>query len=200
MNAGTRATRRGEFSHITSLRGVVEEYHKRFAHLNGAHHDPVMEFVRASRDLPEAIKRAVDNKTREGKTFSKLSCVRTMSQIEFAAALTANLHRLMEYRSDFDVLHDFVHSKAPWGIGDLSIYVVAERIACYLGTEPRRYLYLHAGPKKGWRRLTGRRDVPARVAVSTLPPPLRDLPVHQLEDLMCEFSDFLHPGLAEAAG
>ena len=95
--------------------------------------------------------------------------------------------------TDFDPLYDLVKRSAPWGIGNMSIYAVSERIGAYLGLKPEAFLYLHAGPLVGWKNLTGCVGKPHRVPWSEVPPALRVLPNFEVENLLCEFRRHLHP-------
>jgi hypothetical protein len=103
--------------------------------------------------------------------------------------------QLIHATADYDSLYDLLLHNKPRGIGHTMIYVFTNRIAAYIKCGPSKYLYLHAGPLLGWKRLTGERGNPWRVAWMSVPAPLRVLPSHKVEDLLCEYRDFLHPEL-----
>lgn len=198
MNLGTKMTRAGKLAHVATLDDVVDEYllHFKFeagAERSAGHHDPLIDFCREAPDLETAIRRAVDGRRRDGKMFSEGSCVRASSKEEFARELVGSQDALRARSDDFDLLHDLVRFHAPWGIGTLTVYNVTARIAAYFGTHPERHIYVHAGPLKGWKRLTGTRGNPYRVPLTDVPAPLLRLKPYQIEDLLCEFRDLLHP-------
>jgi hypothetical protein len=201
MNAGTQATRAGQMDHLRTLEDVVADYCDRFRrHLvrsverSDDRDDPVVDVCREAPTFREAISRAVDGRRRDGKVFQQDSCVRLSSKAEFKRRLLL-ARRAIKAARNFDRLHDLVGKEAPWGCGPLIVYNVACRIGAYMGMEPHDFLYLHAGPMAGWKRLTGTRRVPAWVPREELPPALLALPIHHVENLLCEYRDFLHPGL-----
>ena len=75
------------------------------------------------------------------------------------------------------------------GIGDLTVYDTALRIAARLGLEPDR-VYLHAGTTAGARALGLDWRAPW-IMTGDLPPALRELPAWQVEDLLCIYKDHL---------
>jgi hypothetical protein len=193
VNAGTKLTRAGAFNHLKTLADVVKSFEERYT----AHsHDPVIEYVMTSPDLPEAIRRAVAAKRRNGKMFGMESCIKASSRQAFLVNVsTAGMvHRFNRYKT-FEEVFDLVRSCMVPGIGELVVYNVSRRIGAYLRIEPKDFLYLHAGPLKGWKALTGQRGNPYRVSMKEVPAPLRVLTPHRLEDLLCEYREFLHPGL-----
>jgi len=197
MNVGTKATREGHLAHLQTLRDIVADYRKRFRYTSGAersegHHDPVVDFAKEAPDLRTAISRAVAGRRRDGKMFSEDSMVRASSKAELEAKLQRRHNALLD-AMDFEALHDFIQSQAPWGCGRLIVYNVAARIGAFFRIEPEDYVYLHAGPLRAWKKLTGSRSSPVRVPVAELPRALRALPPHQIEDLLCEYRDLLHP-------
>jgi hypothetical protein len=197
MNVGTRLQKTGMLDHLKTLDDVVEDYLKRFdfssaaANHSKGHDDPVVDFCREADCLATAVKRAVDGRRRDGKLFSKGSCVRTSSKQEMAEALLKRLPEVRKCR-DFEQLFEVVDACSPWGIGPMSRYAVAERIGAYIKIKPKAFLYLHAGPAKGWKALTGR-AAPSRVAVEALPKALRRIELYHVENLLCEYRDTLRP-------
>jgi hypothetical protein len=191
-------TKRGALDHIATLDQAVDFYLKAFdfskpgANHSVGHDDPVVDFCRKAEDLPEAIWRACDGRREDGKMFSKGSCVRTKSKRELYERL---LEVGVSNATDFDQLYDMIDHCRPWGIGDMYIYTVTERVGAYLGLKPEFNLYLHAGPLVGWKRLTGRRERRHRVPFDEVPAALRRLPNYHVENFLCELRDFLHPGL-----
>lgn len=201
MNAGTRMTASGAFNHLKTLDAVVDNFMERFGYSDNdfeshSHHDPVIQFCVNAPNLKTAIRRAVDNRRSDGKMFSLGSCVRNSSKAEWSNLLVSAvfLPRIVKAKI-FEEVFDPVREARPWGIGETSVYMTSVRIGAYLGLHQRDFLYLHAGPLIGWKRLTGTKGSPYRVPWSSVPAPLRRLSPPRVEDLCCEFRDFLHPGL-----
>lgn len=88
--------------------------------------------------------------------------------------------------TDFDDLHDTIEELRPDGIGPVTTYDVAVRIAAFLGIEPDS-LYLHAGVQEGWTALVGRTPGLKRVPRWAWPEPLRVLPADEVEDFLCTY-------------
>jgi hypothetical protein len=200
MNKGTQLTKSGALAHLTTLTLVVEDYKMRFDFSNAGknnsvgHDDPVVDFCKETTSLPVAIDRACAGRRRDGKLFKKGSCVRTLSKKDLAEKLKAKLSAIRGAKT-FEDVYDIVNSVSPWGIGAMSKYAIAERIAAYLDIKPEAYLYLHAGPLEGWKRLMRYKPVGGRVAVSVLPKPFRKIELYHVENLLCEYRDLLHPGM-----
>jgi hypothetical protein len=202
MNVGTKLTKSGALAHLSTLDDIVEDYISRFqlkfesdhANHSKGHDDPVVGFAKEAPSIAVAIARAVDGRRRDGKLFSKGSCVRNSSKAEMTKRLLARQSECQRAKS-FEQLYDVVAKASPWGIGPMSKYAVTERVGAYLGIKPEAYLYVHAGPLQGWKRLTGHAPPEGRVPVSSLPPPLRRIELYHVENLLCEFRDLLHPGM-----
>jgi hypothetical protein len=192
VNAGTKATARGEFAHLKTLEDVVDEFKRRYS--ADFHHDPIVNMCFDQKTIEGAIRVACAGKRPDGKTFSMDSMISRAARATIRSRLLDNIARL-ESCNDFEELHDLIESLAPKGVGPLLVYNLAQRIGARLGVKPTDFVYLHAGPLAGWRALTGGKTRFKRVAITGFPPALRVLPAHRIEDLLCEFSAFLHPGL-----
>jgi hypothetical protein len=203
LNDGTRLTKAGKLRHLKTLEDVVKDYFSRPAFVysgddpnrSEGHHDPLIDYCKECKTLEEVIARAVAGLRRDGKVFSEGSCLRASSKRNMAKRMLKNKARLRAALGDFDALYDVVKELAPWGIGATTVYNVTCRIAAWKNTHPRLYLYVHAGPLKGWKALTGAKGSVYRVPVDQLPRPFRRVPLHKLEDLLCEYRDLLHPGM-----
>lgn len=209
MNMGTQFTKQGKYAHLKTLDEVVDAYLELMAAYPDvfgtaeADHDRVLEFCLDSPSLAECVKRAVAGRRRDGKMFSEGSCIRASSREEFMERLL-KLEALITFflAETFEEIYDVVRANAPYGIGDLTCYNTSNRIALYRAISLKDYLYIHAGPRQGWRRLMGRdlrteKGEPYRVPWAAVPQPLKRLTPHRVEDLLCEFRDLLHPGLLE---
>lgn len=205
MNLGTHMTKTGQLSHCKTLGDLVKEYNKHFkekfdgsyhagSERSVGHHDPVIDICKEAKTLPDAIKKAVDGRRRDGKLFSEGSCVRNSSKEDFEAnLLEKSTIARFKRADDFEDIYDTVRAARPWGIGNTTTYNVSARIAAHLDIYPEKYLYIHAGPLKGWKRLTGAKGSPFRVPMEEVPKALRVLPPHSIEDFLCEMRDALNP-------
>jgi hypothetical protein len=192
MNAGTKATARGEFDHLRTIADVVASFRERYK--DGHAYDPVAEYAGKARNIGEAINRATAGRKENGKMFAMDSRIDPKAREIFTEALI-DIREDLRREVDFDQIYDLIEGVAPRGIGDLTIYNVTRRIGAYLKIEPLRYVYLHAGPLKGFKRLFGAKDNPKRVPIDSFPSELCSLAPVLIEDLLCEFREFLHPGL-----
>ena len=196
MNVGTKLTKAGAFNHITTLDGVVEDFKRRYG--GAGHHDVVVLFCREAPDFPTLIERAVAGRRADGKMFQMDSCIPKVAKKALGKSLMASrglIEDILYYTKDFDQLYDLVDDRAGRGIGDLTIYNVTARIGGWKGIEPKRYVYVHCGPLAGWKALTGKRGHVVRIHMHDLPKPLQAHSPREVEDCLCEFRDFLHPGL-----
>ena len=202
INIGTRLTSQGALSHLKTLDDVVTDYLKRFDFTvargpHGVdHHDGVVDHCLTSRDLSQCIERAVDSRLASGKMFSENSCIAAKAKQELAAHLLQVQDRFKQCKT-FEDVYDVVSARQISGIGLLMKYCVTSRVAAYLGIHPKDYLYLHAGPAKGWKALTGKR-ADYRMPVASLPKALRRLSAHRIEDLFCEYREALRPEMMRA--
>jgi hypothetical protein len=88
---------------------------------------------------------------------------------------------------DFDTLHHIVDECRMEGIGALTVYDTAVRIAAFLWLTPQR-VYLHAGALSGARKL----GVDVRDGVvdpEVLPREFRLLEPDEIEDCLCIYKD-----------
>jgi len=100
------------------------------------------------------------------------------------AALLASVPAIQQC-GDFEeliALIDDVVGGIP-GIGELYVYDTALRVGANVRIEPRR-VYLHRGTRTGARAL-GLDGTRKSISPSHLPPALRELRPHEIEDLLC---------------
>jgi hypothetical protein len=75
------------------------------------------------------------------------------------------------------------------GIGDLTVYDIAQRIGLYLSLQPE-LVYLYAGTRLGAKTLgLGRRQ--AKLSINELPVPFSLLTPSEIEDCLCIYKDEL---------
>src|SRR5262249_18507831 len=107
---------------------------------------------------------------------------------EARAALLAMLPRLRSC-TNFDELLTLVEAVLDpiAGVGEMYAYDSALRIGAKLGRLPTK-VYLHRGTREGARRL-GLPSQARALNLDAFPEPLRDLPPHELEDILCIYKD-----------
>lgn len=95
--------------------------------------------------------------------------------------------------SSFDELYEFVERlirPIPM-IGELTVYDTSLRIGARFGLEPE-LVYLHAGTRVGARRL-GLNWRARALDRDSLPPALRALTAHEIEDVLCIYEEWFPP-------
>lgn len=177
---------------LTSLKAVVDDWIFRFGEAGHEKHrrDTVCEYCAQSPDVQTAIRRACASRAANGKMHNHQSRVPEFVRKKFASIIIGR----WKAPANFDELHDSLVSLAPAGIGPVTIYDVATRIAAYLSMDVCS-LYLHAGVKEGWQILTGEKEKRERIPRSELPAELRRLPTDEVEDLLCCYRETLRPWL-----
>lgn len=76
------------------------------------------------------------------------------------------------------------------GVGELMVYDTALRIGAYLGLLPQ-VIYLHRGTRVGARALGLNTPTAGTLLIEDLPPELRVLEPHEVEDVLCIFKSEL---------
>jgi hypothetical protein len=95
--------------------------------------------------------------------------------------------------SSFDELYELVEQlirPIPM-IGELTVYDTSLRIGAHFRLEPE-LVYLHAGTRVGARRL-GLNWRARALDVDSLPPAVRVLAAHEIEDVLCIYEDWFRP-------
>lgn len=182
-----------------TLEEVVEDWTYRFGKKGelSSKRDMVVEYCHEAPTPIDAIRRACASRDANGKMHNHQTRVREKARQELA-------HRLMHSKKgpqfliaregDFDAIYEWVLREARWGIGPVTVYDVATRLAAYAGVEPQT-LYLHAGVREGWERLIGQRERRHTIPREDLPKPFLALPTDEVEDLLCTYRDILSPSL-----
>ncbi len=136
--------------------------------------------------LDSALEFAALSKRPDGKRESHQSRISGKALAESYAALSAaqlnkpeSFHELLEFvdRSIRDIP----------GIGELTVYDTAQRIAAHFGLEPD-YIYLHAGVRKG-AAILGLGRGRAFLKVEELPSAFHVLKAGELENLLCIYAE-----------
>ena len=187
------------------LDAVVDDWIHRFGAKGmwRAERDTCVQHCMVAKSLDEAIMRACASLRTNGKLHNHQSRVRKQDRDYFAVRILKDL-ALPEVLGHFDDLYDFLNQVKPSGIGPVTVYDVATRIAAYLHL-PINSLYLHAGVQQGWNMLHGGRGkgagapskgVVARIPKAKLPKALQRLPCDEVEDMLCCYRDYLKPWCA----
>lgn len=182
-----------------SLEAAIDDWIENFGKGGeGAHkRDTVIDFCKKAKSYKQAVERACDSKRENGKMFPHQVKVREIDRKNFCIEILAFDTRSIK---TFDELHDRLEMIAEdvWGIGPVTIYDVAVRIAAYQKIKPTS-LYLHAGVRIGWHRLHGRRSPNIkRIPRDQLPRALtKKLDTDSIEDFLCGYRASLKPWLKE---
>lgn len=182
-------------SGFDTLDDIVSDWTYRFGKKgkNKMLRDTCVEHCISSKSLEEAIDRACDSLRTNGKLHNHQSRVRKKDRDYFAKLIKNEFDSSREYIKDFDALYDMLERIKPKGIGPVTHYDVASRIAAYMKL-PINSLYLHAGVRLGWHRLYDRRSPRLlRVPKSELPKALQKIPCDEVEDMLCAYREYLKP-------
>jgi hypothetical protein len=181
---------------LTSLEALVDDWVYRFSHggVEAHRRDMVVEYCAKAPDLLEAIRRACDSKNEEGKQHNHQSRVPHAVRAAFAARIEPHQAERIQ---TFDALYDYLDYVKPSGIGPVTLYDVATRIAAFLEL-PVESLYLHAGVRVGWAALHGKRSPNVlRIPREQIPKELLRLPTDEVEDFLCCYREFFKPWLKD---
>jgi hypothetical protein len=178
---------------LDNLAALVDNWIELFGE-NGperSRRDEVVDYCAQAKSLRQAVIRAVGSKRPNGNLHNHQSRVPEKLRHEYGDALLKHGLRV----SSFDALHDVCEECAMQGIGPVTIYDVATRIAAYMQL-PIQSLYLHAGVRVGWYLLHGHRSPDVeRVPRNMIPAELQRLPTDEIEDFLCAYREYLKPWL-----
>lgn len=139
---------------LKSISALWRDYLWRY--VKAQRQDPCVYYTAKAPNIKEAIRRACDSKGEDGKTFFHQGRVWPVNRAALAKYMLKDekaYHCYSECKS-FHELYQLLEEARDnvKGIGTVTAYDVADRIAAYLGLEPE-YLYFHAGVKEGLRAL-----------------------------------------------
>lgn len=183
---------------LTSLAAICDDWRFRFQAGRHENHrrDHVVTYCAKARTFKEAVDRACASRAENGKCHNHQSRVREVDRRHFARLILRRKEIIgaAARAGNFDAMHAILEDCAPVGIGPVTIYDVATRIAAYLDIEVES-LHLHAGVKVGWELLIGCKTDLKLIPRGDLPAEFRKLPTDEVEDLLCTYRDFLKPWL-----
>jgi hypothetical protein len=147
-----------------------------------------LDFFAKQPSFVEAIRKAGLAEGKGGRRFAH-ERRRTPQVLQECARYLVAAAPELRRASSFEIVHDVVRREIRGisGIGHLTVYDAALRIAAWLKLEPAR-VYLHAGTRVGARHL-GLDGKAESLSVRDLPAPLRVLRPHELEDVLCIYKD-----------
>jgi len=165
--------------------GYFERLADRYRRYVVAHPDRQLAFCLAQSSFPAAVSVAARSIDHRGKIHGHQCWIGGGALNEFAPYMVPITPQL-EAAETFDEIHSLVESVAPYGIGELTIYDTACRIAAYRRKHPTK-VYLHCGARVGAEKLLGPLRGRKFIEVTELPMPLQQLGLTpgQLEDILC---------------
>jgi hypothetical protein len=183
------ACRRGFRGHkrLRSLAAIVKDYVLRHRHKTIRE----LRYFRSLPSLEAAISDAGLARRLDGGRYKRDSHQRRIPGPVLEIA-TKRLRRasLGDARSFADLIERVARAVRPvHGVGELYIYDTAFRLGGHLRLLPRQ-VYLHAGTRLG-AQVLGLDPRSASVPLNQLPPALRRLRPHEIEDVLCIYKDWL---------
>ena len=181
--------RRGFRGHrrLRSLAAILKDYVRRHRHKTIRE----LRYFRNRPSLEAAITDAGLAQWFDGDRYKRYSHQRRIPRAALETA-TKRLHRaaLGDARSFDDLITRVANAVRPIrGLGELYIYDTALRLGGHLRLVPRE-VYLHAGTRRGAQAL-GLDPRSDSLLPNQLPPVLRRLRPHKIEDLLCIYKDWL---------
>lgn len=181
---------------LTSLAALVRDFKWRFPR---ERRDTAVTLCEAAPDIKTAIQIACDSIKADGKHHNHQVKVRKSARDEFAVELGKVFSYYGPDWDDFHEVWEIADEVKPWGIGPLTVYDVAVRVAAhpYIDLTPTR-LYLHTGARQGllaliraaglydeeWRRdLRGDWLLPSQLPARFG----RHLTMDETEDFLCTY-------------
>lgn len=185
------------------VRGHCYPPERRFADLDsiarhyiGKHRDNAEKELAAFRNQPsfrDCIRQAGLARRWDGNRWKRLDHQRRIPKAALATWMDALLRQanLMWSCQSFEALFHIVakESRKLWGIGDLTVYDTALRIAAYRNLEPKD-VFLHSGTREGAKAL-GFDGTRRSIRPGELPKGLRRLKPYEIEDFLCLYKDHL---------
>jgi hypothetical protein len=167
------------------LEGVVDHYKRVYR----ARSKEELDSFRAEASFEAAVGRAGRAEHPDGTRYSHQ---RRRSPTELGRGV-ANLVRdlsKLEAATNFARIHAAVHQSVGHlaGLNEMYVYDVALHIGAYVGKLPTR-IYLHAGTRRGALALGLDAKRAKAIDVFDLPAPLRELAPHELEDVLCIYTN-----------
>jgi hypothetical protein len=183
---------------LDNLGAIVRDFQWRYVDRKKT--DQVIAFCADAPDFPTAVQRAVEARDANGKHHNHQSKVDITARRKFGRKIIKRAEAGRLDLSDFDAFHDTLDFIKPYGIGPVTVYDVAIRVAAFLDISPRS-VYMHAGVRQGCIALGAaliRQGGEARlmlrarhdkVPVSLFPHPLDGMAADDVEDILCTYRE-----------
>jgi hypothetical protein len=187
---------------LDDLGAIVRDFKWRYVDRKKT--DQVIAFCADADDFPTAVRRAVEARDANGKHHNHQSKVDITARRKFGLRIIRRAGRGALPMGDFDDFHDALDSIKPYGIGPVTVYDTAIRIAAFLDIKPHS-VYLHAGVRQGLKAMCGallrqgyvesspnevelicRQD---KVPVRWFPHPLNGMDADDIEDILCTYRE-----------
>lgn len=167
-----------------NLKKIIESYRVEYV----SDIDPWIEYAKIQKTLIDAIRISVLCKDKEGNYHPHQYRI-IKSQLDiFLSKCLENITKFKKLMN-FDELFNLVNNINVFNIGELTKYDIATRIGAYMKFEIKR-IYLHAGTRKGAKKLLGKITKPYLLK-SDLPKPLQSdkLSYGDIENILCIYKD-----------
>lgn len=183
---------------LDDLGAIVRDFQWRYVLTKKT--DQVIAFCGEARDFPEAVVRAVEARDANGKHHNHQSKVDITARRKFGRLIIRAAHRGSLPMHEFDAFHDRLDQIKPYGVGPVTVYDTAIRIAAFLDIKPHS-VYMHAGVRQGFKALEEalerRGEGPHmrgrwrfdKVPVSQFPHPLNGMDADDVEDILCTYRE-----------
>lgn len=144
-----------------------------------------LDWFRRQPSLEAAIKVAARAENEQGLRYSHQYRITRKAMQEAERILLEN-HDYLQKCKSFHELWQLIRKilGTVTGLGELYIYDTALRIGAYLNILPER-VYLHAGTRTGAKAFGIMSRHTEWLDVDELPAPLKELPPHEVEDILC---------------
>ncbi len=168
-----------------NLEAIVRHYITNYR----PHKQTELNWFRRQPSLESAIKMAAKAEDHRGKRYSHQSRI-TQKAMQEASRLLLEKHDVLQRCKSFHELWQRIRIflSLVTGIGELYVYDTALRIGVFLNLLPDR-VYLHAGTRAGAKAFGIASRNEEWIEVEELPRPLRELPPHEVEDILCIYKD-----------
>lgn len=184
---------------LTSLEAIVEDFQWRY--VDRLKTDQVIEWCRIAPDFPTAVVRAVEARAENGKHHNHQSKVDITARRKFGRKIIRAAQAGRVPLHNFDAMHDWMNENRLPGVGPVTVYDTAIRVAAYVEIEPTS-VYLHAGVRQGLRALadalvrTRNTDYihvldprGSKIPVKWFPEPLNKMKADDVEDILCTYRE-----------
>lgn len=172
-----------------NLEAIVRHYISHYR----PHKQTELNWFRRQSLLEAAINVAAKAENERGLRYSHQNRI-TRKAIQEANKLLLEKHDVLQRCKSFHELWQRIRIilETVKGLGELYIYDTALRIGAYLNLLPDR-VYLHAGTRTGANAFGIVSRHTEWIDVDELPSILRELPPHEVEDILCIYKDKAMP-------